>query len=137
MLLIVYVDNEPTDAGLAVTLIPAAALTVIAYGAAVSASWSPSVATTKSLTVWAAGLVTPARSTVTASPALIVSPVIGDDEAVRSRSAAHGAMQDRPEAGLLPAASCVRDKNTGDIGEHRAIAGLAQADIRGRRRNRP
>ena len=32
----------------------------------------------------------------------------------------------------LPAASCVRDKNTGDIGEHRAIAGLAQADIRGR-----
>ncbi len=72
MLLSVYVDNEPTVAGLAVTLIPALSLTVIAYGAAVAASASLLVATVKSLTVWAAGLVTPARSTVTASPALIV-----------------------------------------------------------------
>jgi hypothetical protein len=72
MLLIVYVDNEPTVAGLVVTLIPAASLTVIAYGAAVPVNWSLVVATTKSLTVWEAGLVTPARSTVTASPALIV-----------------------------------------------------------------
>ncbi len=51
ILLMVYVDSDPTEAGLTVTLIPPAALIVIAYGAAVSVSWSPLVAPTKSLTV--------------------------------------------------------------------------------------